>query len=275
MNEKLCLYMPPFSSLESYYEMVDIASEYGLKHLEPLNYFEFETPDKDFAVKLKEYADKKGIDFPCFSVFINLVGKDSPNNIETVKKYADIAKILGCTMLHHTIANEFDDSSKVLPYENELFPKGIGAAREIFDYCKNLGIKTVFEGQGYLFNGCQRYKRLLEEINREVGILVDFGNIYLVSETADDFINLVKGRATHVHIKDVILTDEKGFMGHKTLKGRYLHEVDIGQGIAEVKCGVEKLKRQGYSGLYSLEYTAPTDDKDKFKGILNYVNSIV
>ena len=59
--------MPPFSSLESYYEMVDIAAEYGLKHLEPLNYFEFETPDKDFAVKLKEYADKKGIDFPCFS----------------------------------------------------------------------------------------------------------------------------------------------------------------------------------------------------------------
>ena len=272
MNKNLCLYMPPFPAVKSYYEMVDIAAEFGLKHIEVLNYFEFETPNREFAVKLKEYADKKEIGFSCFSVFVNLVGNDSKENTETVKKYADTAKILGCKMLHHTIANEFDDAGKVLPFEEELFEKGIKAAREIYDYCKALGIKTVFEGQGYLFNGTKRYKRFLDQVNRAVGILVDFGNIYLVGETSDDFINLVKEKVSLVHIKDVILTDEKGIMGHKTLKGKYVHEVDIGQGIAEVKSGMEKLKKSGYNGFYSLEYTAKT--KEKFKEVLKHVNTL-
>ena len=273
MNEKLCLYMPAFPGITSYYEMVDLAAEYGLKHVELLNFYELEEPNKAFAQRLKEYAEKKGISFPCFSVFVNLVGEDSEDNIGKVKQYADIAKLLGCTMLHHTIANEFDDADKVLPFEKELFIKGVKAAREIYDYCDTLGIKTIFEGQGYLFNGTKRYKKLLEEIDRKVGILVDFGNIYLAGETSDDFISLVKGRTDHLHIKDIILTDEKGEQGHKTLGSKYVHEVDIGQGISEVKQGIEKLKAAGYNGLYSLEYTAPNEEK--FKEVLEYVNSLI
>ena len=36
---------------------------------------------------------------------------------------------------------------------------------------------------------------------------------------------------------------------------------------------IEKLKAAGYNGLYSLEYTAPNEEK--FKEVLEYVNSLI
>ena len=120
---KICFYSPPFPRVKSYYDMIDMASSYGLNAVEGLSILDFANPDIEFAKKIREYADSKNVTFPCLSIFIRNINED--NNVERLKKYAEFAKILGSPYLHHTIIGEFANPDNVLPYRDELFKKSI------------------------------------------------------------------------------------------------------------------------------------------------------
>ena len=150
---KFCLYMPPLSTLSTYKEMVDYAAAHNISNLEILNILDLSTPDLQVAKELKAYADSKGISFPCVSVGMNLVEDDRREAIETLKKYADIAKLLGSPYLHHTIALNFSDPAYIAENFETFYQRGLEAVREVFDYAATLGIRTIYEDQGFLFNG--------------------------------------------------------------------------------------------------------------------------
>jgi sugar phosphate isomerase/epimerase len=86
MEERISFYMPPFTNVTSFFEMVDLAHKYGIKNLETLNILDFQEPDLELAKKLREYADSKGIKFCCVSVGVDLVGENGKENIEKLKK---------------------------------------------------------------------------------------------------------------------------------------------------------------------------------------------
>lgn len=260
MLEKVCFYTTPFPRITSYKAMIDLAEQYGMTAVEGFCQFEFEEPDLEKAREIRGYADSKNIKFSCFSLFCNLVGEDSREQIERLKKYAEVCAVLGSPYIHHTIACELDDPEKVLPFSEELFKKGIAAVREVYDYAEKLGVRAIYEDQGYLFNGVEGFGRFLSEVDRNVGVVADFGNIYHVEEEIDDFISLVKDRICHVHIKDVSLTETRGEGGLSTSKGRFMHEVFLGEGCVKFREGMKQLSDMGYDGYYSLEYGAKTDD---------------
>ena len=55
--------------------------------VEGFSCLEFESPDEDVAMRIREYADSKNIIFPCFSVFT----KSASDSVEKLKKYAKIS----------------------------------------------------------------------------------------------------------------------------------------------------------------------------------------
>lgn len=274
MTNKVCFYMPPFPRVKSYFDMIDVACEYKLTGVEGFCTLDLENPDKEAARKIREYADSKNIKFPCFSVYINLVGKDSEEMKKRLKGYADVASILGSPYLHHTIANDFSEPDNVIPFKEEFFTKGIEAVRETYDYAESLGIKTIYEEQGYLFNGVEGFGRFLEAVDREVGVVADFANIYQSVDDIKDFIRAFSDRFVHAHIKDVTLdeTDKTGD-GMKTLRGGYMNEAEIGKGC--VNCGevIELLKKSGYNGYYGIEYGAKSDDSSAISDALRLIDS--
>ncbi len=276
MNQKLCFYMPPFPSVKSYYDMVDVAKEYGLSAVEGFNCLDFETPDKEEAKKIRAYADEKEITFPCFSVYINVVGKDSFEMVERLKGYADVATILGSPYLHHTVCCEFSNPDKVLPYQEEFFETGIKAIRQVYDYAESIGIKTIYEEQGYLFNGIKGFGRLVNAVDREIGAVADFANIYQSGDSPLDFIKTYKDLFVHAHIKDITLTDtnETG-EGLKTLTGQYMVEAPIGQGIVPIPETINALKEAGYTGSYGIEYSAKTDDSPEINNALSLISCLL
>lgn len=250
MNKKMCFYSLPFPHVKSYYEMIDLAAEYGLNAVEGYGFLEFDEPDIEVAKKIREYADKKNVSFTCFSVAVKFAAK----NIERLKKYADVAKILGSPYLHHTIVGECSNPSNVLPNKEEFFQDGIKAVREIYDYAESIGIKALYEEQGYIFNGIEGFGRFLKEVGRDVGVLLDFGNIYESTDGLLDFIEEFKERIVHVHIKDVkLLESNEGNNGLATLNGKYMFDANVGEGVAKVKEAIDLLKKYGYKGFYSLE----------------------
>lgn len=256
-HDRFCLYMPPLTSIRTYKEMVDFAVAHGITKLETLNILDLSTPDLQVAKDLKAYADAKGITFPCVSVGISLVDDDRKEAIETLKKYADIAKLLGSPYLHHTIALNFSDPVYIAKNFVLFYERGIAAVREVFDYAASIGIRTIFEDQGFLFNGRKTFSRFLEEVDRNVGVVADFGNIQFVDEQVEDFIPMFADRIVHVHAKDYVVTpgtSRSVEAGEYTSKGgNYLKGCLIGEGSVNTDAAFRALQAMGYHGCVALE----------------------
>ena len=254
---EFCLYAPPVSSISTYKEMVDYAAAHGIRKLETLNILDLSTPDLEAARRLKAYADQKGITFPCVSVGINLVDDDREAAIEAAKGYAEIAKILGSPYLHHTIALNFSDPAYIAENAELFYSRGLEAVREVFDYAASIGIRTIYEDQGFLFNGCQMFDRFLKEVDRNVGVVADFGNIQFVDEQVEDFIPKFADRIVHVHAKDYIVTPgstRSAEPGEYTSKGgNYLKGCLIGEGSVHTDDAFRALQAMGYHGCVALE----------------------
>jgi len=228
--------------------------------------------------KIKAYMDKNNIICPCFSVYIELAGYEQSEQIEELKAYADVAKILGSPYLHHTIASECQFPEKIVPIREEKFNKGIKAVRQIYDYAESIGIKTIYEDQGYCFNGVEWFSKFLNEVERDVGVVADFGNIYESKNDIVDFVKAFSERICHVHFKDVLINDENtDGTGLFTLNGRIMHDgVEFGTGSVDFEGGMKVLKEAGYDGYYSIEYGVSRDeDEVKIENAVNFVKEIV
>ncbi len=268
---KVCIYTRPFPGVTSYRKMIDIAVSYGIDAIEGFCQFEFADPDVEAAKEIKKYADEMGVKFPCFSVFINLVGDDSAEMIERIKGYAEVAAALGSPYLHHTIACNYSEPEKVISFKDELFIKGIEAVREVYDYAEKLGVKTIFEEQGYLFNGVETFGKFLAEVNRDVGVVADFGNIYQSYDDIEDFIKAFSDKVMHAHVKDITLADNDENGGLATVTGKYMLKAEIGKGMVDIKGAINLLKDAGYNGYYGIEYGAPEDGSPKMDEAIKYV----
>lgn len=276
MNEFLTFYTPPMPAMKSYRATIDAAAEHGLATVEGLNSFEFATPDPAVAREMREYADSRGVSFACFSVFCNLVGEHADEEIAKVKAYADVAAILGAPYLHHTIVCEYSNPENVLPYSEEYFAQGIRAVREIYDYAAERGVKTIYEDQGYLFNGVRNFGRFLNEVERDVGVVADFGNITMAGENIVDFLKAFAPRVCHVHLKDVHMTaDNPDGSGLKTLDDRYMHEVPLGTGDVPFGEAARLLREAGYHGYYALETFAADNTFAAVADMLNCASALI
>jgi len=259
-HNRFCLYTPPLSTLQSYKEMVDYAAAHGIQKLETLNVLDLAAPDLTVARELKAYADAKGISFPCVSVGMSLVDDDREAAIQTMKRYADVAKILGSPYLHHTIALNFSDPQYIEENFELFYARGIAAVREIFDYAASIGIRTIFEDQGFLFNGRETFARFLKDVDRNVGVVADFGNIQFVDEDVEDFIPLYADRIVHVHLKDrTLIPYLPGEEGVHSISGKTLYSAPVGCGFIPVGECLSALKRLGYNGYMSAEFFGAAD----------------
>lgn len=280
MMDRVCLYTPPLSSVASYFEMVDLAAEYGITQLETINALELAMPDTVFAQELKAYADTKGISFPCVSLGIDLVGENRQTAVETAKAYVDVAAILKAPYFHHTIAFDFRHPKKVLSNAALYYEQGLDAVRSIYDYANTYGIRTVFEDQGFLFNGCETFSRFLADVERDVGIIADFGNIAFVDETIEPFIWRFADRIVHTHVKDYRITAQAQRQmrpgEYLTMNGSYLQDCPLGQGDIPIKKAMRLLGELQYSGSISLE-SPPfgANERDAFEKNLHRMQTYI
>lgn len=267
MKEKIVLYAPPFSYIESYKEMVDVAVEYGISYIEPLNILDLSEPDFEKAKEIGEYIREKGLEVPCFSVGINLVGDDSEEMVENLKKYADIAKLFGSPYLHHTIAFNWSDPDLMLSQKDTLFKKGLEAAQEVNDYCKSIGLKTIYEEQGFIFNGLDGYEQFITQLGREYGVVADFGNILFCDDKFEDFLTKFSDDVVHVHLKDYTISKPGTYADESTpfrsisLNG--LFDSPLGKGIIDYNKAFSILKKIDYDGYYSIECPPIGPDEKK------------
>ncbi len=256
MKSRICLYSRPFPEINSYFGIVDLAAEYGM-NIETTSWLcEFGDPDTEFAKRLREYADKKNVIVVCASAGINLVGEDSAEKMERAKKYIEVASILGSPYFHHTIAL-YRMTDEELEKNRDLYiEKGLSAVRELYDYADSMGVKTVHEDQGFIFNGVNGFK-LIEKAQRDTKVVADFGNIQFADENIEDFIPAFGDKIVHVHVKDYKRFPQGPYEDNgdiaKSKNNSALFGCNLGEGCVDFDAAFGELKKIGYNGYVSLE----------------------
>ena len=252
IREKICFYSSVLKGQNSSFGIVRSAIEHGVAGVELMNFSdELKTPDMKVAKEIGALAKSNGLALPCFSCGVNFA-KDTADNLERIKRYADICSELEIPYLHHTLILSFDRSiiGDRLP---ELMDIAVECALEINDYAAKKGVQTVVEDQGFVVNGVTRYGEFMKRTDGKIGVLLDFGNIMFVDEKPEDFYAAFPD-VKQIHIKDYTLTDapvnEKSY---KTSKGDYLTDVFFGNGVIAMDKLASALKTNGYDGYYSLE----------------------
>lgn len=260
MRERISLYLPPVDGIDSYFQMIDLAHECGIRYIDFLDMYEFYTPDREKAAALRRYLDERGMQACCMTACSNLVSDNDEaraRNIAKTKEYVDVAEILGAPLFHHTIATDLNNPQKMRDNHERYLQQALAATQEIYDYASAKGMRTVSENQGFLFNGVANVTEFLSRAKHPFGVVGDIGNILFVEEHAVDFLPHVMSHVAHMHIKDYIYTvnptreKQKGEL--VTADGNYVMDCPFGEGCVDFDRVFAILKEHGYDGLLSLE----------------------
>ena len=163
--------------------------------------------------------------------------------------------------LHHTLIMMWDheEQKNRIP---ELMDIAVECALEINDYAATKGVKTLVEDQGYVINGVTRYGEFMKRTDGKIGVLLDFGNIMFMDETAVDFYAAFPD-VKQIHIKDFVILDAPIHNnGHKTASGKYLDYCDFGEGDVDMETLAKMLKKNRYDGYYSIEFLPFKNDAE-------------
>lgn len=233
-------------------EAVRYAASIGAAAFEPLASLAEPEPSAEEAARTREEADKLGIALPCFSVGISVTGETVEAAVKRLKGCADAAKIMGIPLLHHTICSELRSDAPLRPFD-ELLEEALPRVREVFDYAASLGIRCVYEDQGFYFNGEEHFSMFLNALDRPAGVVLDLGNIGFVHETADRFARRFADKILHVHAKDYKFFPYSPERPGYRIDDNMLCAVLPGDGDMRVPEALAVLKETGYAGYLMLE----------------------
>ena len=261
--DRICFYSSMFSGRSSAEQIIRCASDFGVAGVELMSFCdELKTPDMQTARRLGGMARERGLVLPCFSVGVNLVGDDRAERLAWLRGYAEICSELEIPYLHHTVISGLNPDLVLSDAESKI-AIGIESALLMNEYAATLGVKTIVEDQGFVFNGVSGFGRLYTAAEGRIGTLLDVGNIMFVDERAEDFGRAYADSLCHVHIKDYQILDtppaDPQLHAYKTLGGRYLLPAEIGTADVNLAAVGALLRDSGYQGYFGMEFERVKD----------------
>lgn len=244
----------PMTNLEG----VRYCHEAGLAAFEPFPQHDLATPDREAAVRIRDEAARLGVEIPCLSMLANLTGEGRFDEIERLKQYAEIAKLMNIPLLHHTLYPPLKPED-VRPAE-ALAEEAAAAAREVYDYAESIGVKCVYEDQGLAFNGVNGFACFYDALNRPAGIVLDLGNVAFVGEKPAAFAEKYIDKIVHVHVKDYYINRDVPAQ-YTLADGTTIASAPLGKGDMQLSDALSILKKHGYSGWFMLENERPGEGK--------------
>lgn len=260
INERICFYSSMFRGRSSAEEIINCAKKYGVAGVELMSFCdELRTPDRAEARRLARIAGDGGLVLPCFSVGVDLTGDDREERFAWLRGYAEICSDLEIPYLHHTVASALDPTVATRNI-GERVKRGIEMAIRMNEYAATLGVSTIVEDQGFVFNGVSGFDLLYSAAGGRIGTLLDVGNIMFVDERAEDFGRAYSDSIRHVHLKDYkILDTPPTERAYTTLGGRYLLPVEIGTGDVDLRAVARALSDANYGGYLAVEFERVQD----------------
>ncbi len=244
------------------FDFIDYTADAGFDFIEFVDL----KPDEgqsmaDYARQVAAHTKKRGLGIASYTIGADLInGSDGDQKAEVkrLKECLDVAAILGAPLMRHDATWGFRDKSMGRNYKDAI-KLMLPFIREVADYAKTLGIKTMVENHGYFMQESHRVEELILSVDREnFGWLVDMGNFVCAEESPLKGVAVAAPYAFHAHAKDFLFkpgtekSPGEGWFG--TRGGNHLRGTIIGHGIIPVAQCINILKASGYDGTISVEF---------------------
>lgn len=256
-------------------DTVKLAAEIGFDSIEFTQLPDSDMPKEELAKLLVLEAEKYNIEISAYLIGANLLQNTEEEmvfEVERIKKELDIAKILGVKLFRFDILFSMP---KFMSYKMAI-KKVVPYIREIADYGKNLGITTMTENHGQIFQDADRMIELYSEVdNDNFKLLCDMGNFMCADEVCQISVSKVISLTAHIHSKDFLKFSREEAVGKpNTFTSRahnYLQGTVVGKGEVNVSQCLSIIKSSGYDGFINIEYEGPNDCIDALKEGLSYL----
>ena len=272
---KACISTYSFHALTSKGEIKEIdipklAHELGFKAIEVCDIPEdkLDAPET-YAEELKAECEKYGITIANFvfsSDFLN-GRKESDMNpdceLARIRGRIDYAALLGCKTVRHDALWSLGECPSFDKALEIIAPR----IREISEYARTKGIKTMVENHGFICQAPDRMERLYNAVDCDnFGLLCDIGNFLCSDSEPARSVSIVAPYTAYVHAKDFyfksgnsadVPAEGQGCL--KTSGGNFIKGAPIGHGCVPVTQCLRILKGAGYDGYVTIEYEGAED----------------
>lgn len=242
--------------------MIRKAKEMGFEGIEFLDNY---ISDIEEAKKLACVAKEVGIEICALCASADIINNGAEFETERLRGLVDIAAALGASVMRHDITKGDVSGAKVGISYDALMPIMIKVIREVTEYAKSKGVRTLTENHGRFSQDADRVEKLINEVNNEnFGALVDIGNFMCADEEPWKSVAKMMPYAYHVHAKDFFLRSgneivpTKGWI--RTRAGDYLRGTIVGHGNARAYQSIQTVKRSGYDGFITIEFEGMEDN---------------
>ena len=221
--------------------------------------------DVEHAAALREEAARVGLPIVNFAFgadFLNGSGGDTQAEIRRVKGMIDAAKVLGVSQVRHDCTQGVRDG-KFRSFDS-LLPQLADACREVTEYARTQGIRTMVENHGFFCQDSDRVEKLVNAVNSDnFGLLVDIGNFTCADEDPRTAVGRVAPYAFHAHAKDFHIRHRElpdpGRGYFQSRAGTWLRGSIVGHGDVPVKACLAALKKTGYDSTLTVEFEGLED----------------
>ena len=193
-------------------DCVEKAAELGFDAVEAVDFVNFNCPEQEMeakALELKEAADKCGLQISSLAIgadFLNGSEGDREKELARVKRYVDLAALLGAPRMRHDITQGYARNSGNYQSYESLIPTLAQAVREVAAYAAEKQVMTMTENHGFFSQDSQRVEKLYTAVNHpNFGLLCDMGNFLCADEDPAQAVARVAPYARYVHAKDFIV----------------------------------------------------------------------
>lgn len=241
------------------------AKDLGFDGIEFVDFVFSKEDPQEYAKILSEEANRVGIEISNYAVgadFMDGSGGDLGREVERLCGQVDIARILGCPFLRH------DVTGGKTQYQWEGYDSVVehlaDGCRQVAEYAKDCGIRTMTENHGYFSQDSLRVEKLVNTVaHPNFGWLVDMGNFLCADDDPAAAVGRAARYAFYVHAKDFIVKSGqapdpgKGFFPSRG--GSFLRGTIVGHGDVPVVQCLRALKRENYDGYISIEFEGMED----------------
>ena len=254
--------------------------EYALQHSAALGFDAIEVipsrrdpvPTRAQVKAARSRFDAYGLPVVCYSAVADLY-TDSAADVETLKRHAEFAAVLGSPYLHHTLFHSLSQKEN-LPAYGEMLPRVVEAAARVADYAATLGITCLYEPQGLYFNGIEGLGQFFAEIKAHcpnVGICADAGNPLFVHCDPIALAHAFAKDVRHVHVKNYSFSKTEPTADERYLlkNGEWLGAAPLDRGDIHILTFLNALP--DYNGPVSLEWHASDDE---IKAAIAYLRNL-
>ena len=266
-------------------ECIALAKESGFDGIEFVDLGDI--PDglskKEYAAKLREECEKQGVEPVSYTIgadFLHGSDGDTDKEIARLKEEVEVGAALGVKLMRHDATRGYDSKDRGYKGFDDALPVIIRGCREVTEYAKTFGIKTMVENHGYFCQESTRVEKIVNGVaNDNFGLLVDIGNFMCADENPVEAVGRVAPYAFHVHAKDFHKKSGNapffldGFF--RTRGGTYLRGAIIGHGDVPVYQCISTLKENGYDGYVTVEFEGMEDQITGTQYGLNTLKRIV